>query len=94
MFWLIKQVLIMLLKFGESLATKYVSLNKKKPCTARPIRIDLDPVELNYYPLLFAKICIPSKTKDMNAEVFTMITRIYKARTLVKHFIWLQTQSK
>ena len=39
MFWLIKQVSIVLLSFGESFSTKCVSLNNK-PCIIRPTLID------------------------------------------------------
>ena len=60
----------------------------------------LNPVELNYYPLmssrdkyngnsnavkvLSTKICILSRAKDVNVKVFNMITRINEAKTLVK----------
>ena len=54
MFWLIKQVFIALLSFSRSLATKCVSLNDE-PCMTRPILIDLNPIELNYYPCM---ICL------------------------------------
>ena len=47
MFRPIKQVLIALLSFIGSLATKYVSLNNE-PCIIRPTLIDLNPVELNH----------------------------------------------
>ena len=47
MFALIKQVIIALLSFSGSLATKYVSLNNK-PCINRPALMDLNPIELNY----------------------------------------------
>ena len=31
------------------------------------------------------KICLPNKTKDVNAKVFNMISEINEAKTLVKH---------
>ena len=34
---------------------------------------------------LSTKICVPSKTKDVNLKVFNMITKINEAKTLVKH---------
>ena len=34
---------------------------------------------------LSTKICFPSKTKIVSVKVFSMITRIYEAKTLVKH---------
>ena len=88
MFRLIKQVLTALLSFSGSLATKFVSLNNE-PYMIRLTLIDLNPVELNYYPFMIVldkfskncssfenlstKICIPDKTKDINIKVFNMI---------------------
>ena len=79
----------MLLSFDESLAMKCVSLNNE-PFLIRHSLIDLNLVEHNYYPFLISlhdrnpscnvvddlsmKICVPSKTKDENIEVFNMIT--------------------
>ena len=54
MFNLIKQVFIVLLRFGESLArdqAKYLSLNDER-CMVRPTLIDCYPVELKYYPFM------------------------------------------
>ena len=53
MFLLIKLLFIVLLKFIKSLATKCVPLNNK-PCIAIPILVDLNPVELNYYPFMIS----------------------------------------
>ena len=61
MFGLIKQVLIVLLKFSSSLAhgakifdqTKCLPLNDE-PCMVTPSLIDLNPVELKYYPFMFS----------------------------------------
>ena len=53
MFGLIKQVFITLLSFSGSLAIKCVSLNNE-PCMIRPILIDLNPAELNYYPFMIS----------------------------------------
>ena len=63
--------------------------------------IDLNPVELNYYPFMISldkcsrscnvvddlstKICVPSKTKYVHVKVVNMITRINKAKTKMKH---------
>ena len=62
---------------------------------------DLIPVELNYYPFMISldkfsgicnsvddistKICVSSKTKDINIKVFNMITNINESKTMVKH---------
>ena len=67
----------------------------------RPTLIDLNPVELNYYPFMIildkysgccnsvddlsAKICILSKTKDINVKVFNMITNPNEAKTMLEH---------
>ena len=40
--------IIVLLRIGESLATKCVSLNDE-PCINRPTLFNLSPIELNYY---------------------------------------------
>ena len=51
MFSLIKQVFIVLLNFNGSLAAKCLSFNVE-PCMVRPTLIDLNPVELKYYPFM------------------------------------------
>ena len=51
MFWLIKQVSIALLSFSELLACKCVPLNDT-PCINRLTLIDLNPIELHYYPFM------------------------------------------
>ena len=72
----------MSLSLSRSLATKCVSLNKE-PCMIRPTLIDLNPIELIYYPFMISldkcngscnvadglstKICVPSETNDVNA---------------------------
>ena len=44
---------IVLLTFSSSLATKCLSLNDKT-CMVRPSHIDLNPVELKYYPFVIS----------------------------------------
>ena len=77
-------MLNVLLSFRSSLARaaevsyrrKYLSLNDE-PCMIRCTLIDLNPVELNYYPFMIGvnrcngscnvvspKICVPKETKD------------------------------
>ena len=64
----------------------------------RPTLIDLNPVELKYYPFMISldkcngscivlspKICVPKKTKDINVKVFSMITNKNEAKTMTKH---------
>ena len=83
MFWLIKQVLLVLLRF------KCVSLNNEL-CMATPTLIELNSVEFNYYPFMisldnsngscntvndvYRKICFPSKANDVSVKLFNMIT--------------------
>ena len=68
---------ILLLNFSESLAIKFLSLNDE-PCLVRPTLIDLNPVELKYYPftvsldkcsgncnVLSPKICIPKEARGI-----------------------------
>ena len=81
MFSLIKQLFIVLMSFSESLATKWVSLNDE-PCIIRPTLIDLNRVELKYYPfiislgkcagnfnILSSKICVSNETKEKWSNV-------------------------
>ena len=49
MFWLIKQLFIVLLSFSGSLTAKCVSLNNE-PSWLGLNFIDLNPTKLNYYP--------------------------------------------
>ena len=37
---------------------------------------------------LSTKICVLSKTKDINVKVCNMITRTIETKTMVKHFSW------
>ena len=96
MFSLIKQVFIVLLSFSSSLETTCVFLNAE-PCMVRPTLMDLNPVELRYYPFMISlgkysgncnvlspKNCVPKETKDVNVKVFNMITNRNEAKTLVK----------
>ena len=96
MFSHIKQVFIVLLSFSSSLATKCLSFNDE-PCMVRPTLVDLNPVELKYYPFMISldkcngscnalspKICVPKKPKDINAKVFNMITNKNDAKTMTK----------
>ena len=74
-----------------------MSLNDEL-CMIRPTLIDLNPVELKYYPFMInldkcsgsfhalsPKICTPKKTKDLNVKVFNMITNKNEAKTMTKH---------
>ena len=68
-----------------------MSLNNE-PCMIRPTLIDLNAIELNYFPFMISldkckgscnavddlstKISVPSETNDVNVKVFNMINRI------------------
>ena len=70
--------------------------------------IDLNSGEINYYASTVildkccgscnatdrwsTKICVLSYTKDINVKVSKMIRRTKEAKTLIKHFMWLQMQ--
>ena len=84
MFSLIKQVFNLLLNLSESLATKCLFFSNE-PCMVRPTLIDLNPVELKYYPFMISlnkctgscnvlspKICVPKETKDINVKAFNI----------------------
>ena len=81
MFNLIKQVLVVLLSFSESLAcdqTKFLFLNDE-PCMARPTLIDLNPFELKYYPF---KIILDKYNGSCNVlptkKMFSKINKKHK----------------
>ena len=80
MFTLIKQVFIASLSFSEYLATKCLFLNDE-PCMVRSTLIDVNAVELKYYPfmiilnkctgscnVLSPKLCAPQEIKDINVK--------------------------
>ena len=92
-------MIIVLLSFSESLATKCVSINDE-PCM---IVIDLNPFELKYYPFMIildkcsgscnsgndlsTKICVPGKTKDKNGKAFNMIKNRNNTKTMANTFL-------
>ena len=98
----IKQVFIVLLSFSKFLAFQCMLLNDEL-CIIRPFPIDLNPVELKYYPFMISldncivscnsvndlsiTICLLSKTEDVNVKVFNIITNRNEAKSLVKHFM-------
>ena len=103
MFSLIKQVFIVLLRFRISLARVAKVSNRKKclflndePSMVWPTLIDLNSVELKYYPFMISldkctgscnvlspKICVP---KDTNLETFNVIPSKNDAGRMKKHF--------
>ena len=49
------------------------------------ISLDKSNGSCNAADSLYTKLCVPSKTKDVNVKVFKIITRINEAKTLLKH---------
>ena len=95
----VKQVFIILLSFSTFYAAKCLFLNNE-PWMVRPNFIDLNSVELQYYSFMvsldkcsgsynsingFPKICIPSKTNDINIKIFDMISNRNEAKTMLKN---------
>ena len=90
-----------LLSFSSSLVTKCLPLNSE-PCRIKPTLIDLNPIDLNYYPFMVSldkcsgdcnasndlstKICVSRKTKDVNVEAFNLITKIHEAENNSKTY--------
>ena len=74
-----------------------------EPWMIRPTLINLNPVQLKYYIFIVSqdkwsrscnsgndlstKICVPSKTKDINIKSCITMKIIHKAKTLVKHIL-------
>ena len=67
-------------------------------CMATPTLIDLNLVELKYYPFMISldkcggscnilspQMCVPKETKDINIKVFNMITKKNEAKATTKH---------
>ena len=88
-----------LLSFSSSLTcdqTKCLFLNDE-PCMVRPTLIDLNSVELKYYPLMISlNKClevvmsyhhkyVSKETKDINVKVFNMITNKNEAKSMTEH---------
>ena len=88
---------IVLLSLSESLATKRLFLNDE-PCMVTPTFINMNPVELKYYPFMISlnkraggcnvlspKICVAKETKNINVQAFKMITNKNEAKTMREH---------
>ena len=86
-----------LLSFNSSLATKFLFLNDET-CMVRPSLIDLNPVDLKYYPFMISLItfngscnvlspkkCVPKETKGINVKVFNLITNENIAKAMRDH---------
>ena len=90
-------MLIVLLSFSSSLATKSLSLNDE-PCMVILTLIDLNPVELKYYPLMISSdnvvevvmsyhqiYVLQKETKDINVKACNMTANKNQAKTKVKY---------
>ena len=68
-----------------------------KPCMVRSTIIDMNPVALQYYPLMISlnkctgscnvlspKICVPKETKDIIVKAFNLITNTNEAKVMTK----------
>ena len=91
---------IVLLRFSLSLArdqTKSLFLNDE-PCMVRPTLIDMNPIELKYYPFMISlnkctgnfnvlspKICVPKETKSIYVKAFNMITNKDEPKSMTEH---------
>ena len=100
MFKLTKHAFIALLSFSETLATKCIPLSKET-CKIRPTLINLNPLELKYYPLmislekcsgscnsvndLYRGIYVFYIKRNINVKVFNMMTNKNEAKAMVKH---------
>ena len=67
-------------------------------CMVRPTLIGLNSVEIKYYLFIVSlnkcigrcnvsapKLCVTSKTKNINVKIFNMIKNRNEARTMTKH---------
>ena len=89
---------IVLLSVSKSLATKCLILDDK-PYMIRPTIIDMNHVEVKYYPFMISlnkctetcvsNICIPKETNDINVKTFNMITNKDEAKAMTKHISYV-----
>ena len=100
MFSLVKPVFIVILSFSEYLErkrTKFLSLNYET-CIVRPILINLNPIELKYYPFMISldecngsfnvlspKTFVPKDRKDINVKAFNMVTNKDESKKMAEH---------
>ena len=91
---------IVLLSFSSSLVcvrTKCQFLNDET-CMVRPTLINLNPVELKYYPFMISldtcsgscnvlstKLFVSKHTKDINIKAFNTIKNNNEAKAMTKH---------
>ena len=79
---------------------KWMSLNNR-PCQAKPTLLNISSNKTLFYPFIVsinkrggscstiddshARICIPNKVKNMNVEVFNLMSVVNETRFLVQH---------
>ena len=73
---------IVLLRFSESLATKCLFLNDET-CMVRPTLIDMNPVELKYYPFTISLNKCTGSCNVLSKYVFQKKQKAY----MLKHLI-------
>ena len=96
MFNIIKQLSIILLHFSELPVTKYF-LNDE-PCVLTPAIIDVNSVEINYYPFMISlskciescnasskKIWVLKETRNINAKKINLIISKNEAKAMTEH---------
>ena len=58
-------------------------MSNNEPCMIWPALVGLNLVELNYYSFIIrGVIMLLSETKDINVNIFNMITRSNEAKTM------------
>ena len=75
-----------------------MSLLNDEPCMVIPTLIDLNPIELKFYPFMISldkftgncnvlspKTCVPKGTLDINIKAFNMIGNKNEAKIMTKH---------
>ena len=67
---------IVLLRFSESLATKCLFLNDET-CMVRPTLIDMNPVELKYYPFTISSNKCTGSCNVLSKYVFQNKQKAY-----------------
>ena len=71
-----------------------------EPCIIRLTLVDLNSVELKYYPFMISldkctrscnvlspKLCVPKEPKDINIKEFNKIKNKNEAKTITKHIL-------
>ena len=87
MFWLIKQVFIVLLGFSRSLATKCMSLNDES-CMIRSTFIDISSTELNYFTFTISLDKCNGSCNVVDYLSKKYVSRAKQKTWMFKYLIW------